>query len=179
MSSANSVTIEGVLLRDATEDDLGRILEITNHAIVNTTAIWSLEPTTLDERRAWFRARREHGFPVLVAQLEDGRVIGFASYGEFRPRAGYRHTSEHSLYVDADVRGRGIGKALLAALIERAEAGGVHVLIGGIAADNEVSIRLHERFGFTTTGHLREVGRKFDRWLDLVFMQKILGDWPV
>ena len=163
-----------VRLRDATEADLPRILEITNDAILHTTAIWSLEPTTLDERRAWFVGRRERGYPILVAEGPDGRVLGFASYGEFRPRAGYRHTVEHSLYVDAAVRGRGIGSALLAALVDRAAADGVHVIVAGIDGENHGSIRLHERFGFAQAGRLHEVGRKFDRWLDLVFMQRRL-----
>jgi phosphinothricin acetyltransferase len=162
-------------LRDATEDDLGRILDITNHAIEHTTAIWRLEPVTLDERLAWFRARRGRGYPVLVAEGADGRVLGFASYGEFRTWAGYRHTVEHSVYVDAAERDRGIGSALLVALIDRAIAAGVHAVVGGIAAENTGSIRLHERFGFAKTGHLHQVGRKFDRWLDLVLMQRILA----
>jgi phosphinothricin acetyltransferase len=161
-------------IRDATEADLHRILDITNEAIAHTTASWSLEPVTLDERRDWFRAHCAHGYPILVAEDRDGGVLGFAAYGEFRPRAGYRHTVEHSIYVDALQRGRGIGTALLSALIDRALANGVHVMIGGIDADNTGSIRLHERFGFTATGQLHEVGRKFDRWLNLVFMQRIL-----
>ena len=163
-----------VRLRDATHADLPRILEITNDAILRTTAMWSLEPTTLEERRAWFDARRERGYPVLVAVDPEGRVFGFASYGEFRPRAGYRQTVEHSLYVDAALRGRGIGSALLAVLIERARADGHHVMVAGIDGENSGSIRLHERFGFEQVGRLHEVGRKFDRWLDLVFMERRL-----
>ena len=163
-----------VRLRDAAEADLPRILAITNDAILRTTAIWSLEPTTLDERRAWLRGRRERGYPVLVAVGADGRVLGFGSYGEFRPREGYRHTVEHSLYVDAAARGRGIGSALLSALLERAAAEGRHAVVAGIDGENHGSIRLHERFGFEHVGRLREVGRKFDRWLDLVFMQRLL-----
>jgi phosphinothricin acetyltransferase len=161
-------------VRDATEADLGRILEITNDAIEHTTAIWSLEPSTLDERRVWFRTRCERDYPVLVAEGSNGAVLGFASYGEFRPREGYRHTVEHSIYVDAAERGRGIGTALLSTLVDRALAAGVHVMVGGIDADNAGSIRLHARFDFTTSGQLLQVGRKFDRWLDLVFMQRIL-----
>jgi len=161
-------------LRDATEVDLERILEITNHAIAHTTAIWSLASTTLDERAAWFRVRRERGFPVVVA-VDAERVVGFASYGEFRPREGYRHSVEHSLYVDAELRGRGIGAMLLANVVERARVAGLHAMIGAIDADNAVSIRLHERHGFRVVGHLPEVGRKFDRWLDLIFMQRMLG----
>lgn len=164
----------GVHVRDAMESDLGRILEITNTAIEHSTANWALEPTTLQERLSWLREHQERGYPILVAQRADGRVIGFAAYGEFRPKQGYRLTVEHSLYVDPAERGRGIGSAMLAALIERATSAGVHVMIGGIDGDNAGSMRLHRRFGFETTGHLREVGRKFDRWLDLVFMQRIL-----
>lgn len=161
------------VLRDATAADLQRILEITNDAIAHTTANWSLAPTNLDERQAWFREHERRGDPVLVAEC-DGRVIGFAAYGAFRPKEGYRHTVEHSVYVDADERGRGVGKMLLGAIIERAIAAGVHVMIGGIEGENIASIRLHERFGFEKTGHLRQVGRKFDHWLDLILMQRIL-----
>jgi L-amino acid N-acyltransferase len=160
-------------IRDATEADLPDILEITNEAIANTVAVWTLVPTTLAARRDWFNDRRARGFPVLVAQA-GGSVIGFASFGDFRPWEGYLHSVEHSLYVRPEAQGRGAGKALLAALIERATAMGKHVMIGGIEAGNAVSIGLHRRAGFEEAGTLREVGRKFDRWLDLLFMQKIL-----
>ena len=165
--------VDNVRVRDATEADVPRILEITNEAIEHTTANWSLEPTTLRERLEWFGEHQQHGWPVLVAVRPDDRVIGFATYGEYRAKAGYRFTVEHSIYVDAAERSRGIGSMLLATLIDRAVAAGVHVMIGGVAGDNVASIRLHARFGFTVTGHLREVGRKFDRWLDLVFVQRI------
>jgi L-amino acid N-acyltransferase YncA len=170
-----STDVDAVGVRDATEVDVPRILEITNEAIEHTTANWSLEPTTLEERLAWFREHRQHDWPVLVAVRPDERVIGFATYAEFRPKAGYRFTVEHSIYVDASERSRGIGSTLLAALIDRGTAAGVHVMIGGVASDNIASIQLHERFGFTVTGHLHEVGRKFDRWLDLVFVQRLLS----
>lgn len=163
-----------MIVRDATPEDVQRILDITNEAITHTTANWSLEPTTLDERREWFQEHQRGGYPVLVAE-DDGSVIGFAAYGPFRPKAGYRFTVEHSVYVDTAQRGHGVGRELLAALIERAVASGVHVMIGGIDADNIASIRLHARFGFQQTGCLRQVGRKFDRWLDLLIMQRILS----
>ena len=172
-SSQITVACVACLVRPATEADLQRILEITNHAIAHTTANWSIEPTDLDERCRWFHEHVSRGYPVLVAELE-GRVIGFGAYGEFRPKPGYRHTVEHSVYVDANERRHGVGSALLAALIEHATAAGLHVMIGGIASDNIASIRLHERFGFEVTGHLRQVGYKFDRWLDLMFLQRIL-----
>ncbi len=160
-------------IRDATAADLPAILDITNEAIANTVAVWTLAPTTLAARREWLQDRQARGFPVLVA-LHDGAVAGFASFGDFRPWEGYLHSVEHSLYVRPDMQGRGIGKALLAALIARATALGKHVMIGGIEAGNAASIGLHHRAGFTETGRLHEVGRKFDRWLDLVFMQKTL-----
>ena len=171
---SDNATPRSYTVRDATDDDLGRILEITNEAIAHTTANWSLEPTTLDERREWFREHRDRGDPILVAEAVDGCVVGFSAYGPFRTKAGYRHTVEHSIYVDASVRGRGIGTLLLGALIERAIAARAHVMIGGIAGGNEASIRLHARFGFTKVAHLEQVGRKFDRWLDLIFVQRIL-----
>ena len=166
-------------VRDAIEADLPAILAIINEATLNTTAVWGITPTTLEARRAWWQERTEAGFPVLIA-AEGDAVLGFASYGSFRPWEGYKHTVEHSVYVDAAARGKGVGRALLAALIARATASDKHVMIAGIDASNSVSIRLHAAFGFTEAGTLRQVGRKFDRWLDLLFMQRLLssGDAP-
>jgi phosphinothricin acetyltransferase len=161
-------------VRDATEADLPAILAIINEATVNTTAVWGLAPATLEARHAWWRDRVEAGFPVLVA-AEGDAVFGFASYGSFRPWEGYKYTVEHSVYVDAAARGRGVGRLMLGALIDHATASGKHVMVAGIEAGNTVSIRLHAAFGFTACGTLTQVGRKFDRWLDLLFMQRILS----
>lgn len=161
------------MIRDATEADLPRILAITNQAVLESTALWTIAPATLESRTAWLHDRQSHGFPVLVAE-DAGTVAGFASYGPFRPHDGYLHTVEHSLYVDPPMQGRGFGRALLAVLIERAQAAGVHVMVGGIEATNIASIRLHRAAGFETAGTLREVGRKFGRWLDLTFMVRVL-----
>ena len=158
-------------IRDANEADLPRILEITNEAIANTTAVWSIKPATLEARRTWLQDRQGRGFPVLVAD-EDGAVLGFASYGDYRPWDGYLHTVEHSIYVHPNAQGRGLGRTLLAALLERAEAQGKRVMVAGIEASNAASIALHRRAGFEEAGVLRDVGRKFGRWLDLLFMQK-------
>jgi L-amino acid N-acyltransferase len=165
---------EAVMIRDAHEGDLPAILAITNDAILNTTAIWDVDPVSLESRRDWWADRVRDGFPVLVADA-DGTVRGFGSYGPFRPRAGFRHTVEHSVYVAPDTQGQGIGRAMLRALIERAEAARLHVMIGGIEAGNVASIALHKAAGFQEAGTLRESGHKFGRWLDLLYMQKILG----
>ncbi len=162
-----------IVVRPATEADLPTILAITNDAIRHGTALWTITPATLQSRRDWMAERVADGFPVLVAERADG-VVGFGSYGRFRPHEGYAGTVEHSLYVDEASRGVGVGRALLQALLEAATGCGMHVMIGGIEAQNAASIALHERAGFTRSALLLQVGRKFDRWLDLLFMQKRL-----
>ena len=162
-------------VRDATEADLPGILAINNEVIATSTAVFSDRPVTLEERQAWFAARAGQGYTVLAATGNDGSVLGFASFGDFRAWPGYRYTVEHSVHVGADARGRGIGSALMPPLLERAASLGKHVVVAGINADNAGLIRMHERLGFERTGHLRQVGRKFDRWLDLVLMQRFLG----
>jgi phosphinothricin acetyltransferase len=158
------------VLRDATEADLPAILAIYNHAVAETTAIWNEVLVDLDNRKAWFEARRARGFPILVAEVE-GRIAGYASYGDWRPFDGFRHSVEHSVYVEKDHYGRGLGKALMAALIERARAGRIHVMVAAIEAGNTGSIALHTSLGFRLVGIHHEVGRKFDRWLDLAMME--------
>jgi L-amino acid N-acyltransferase YncA len=160
------------LIRDAREDDLAGILAIYNHVIAHTTAVYTETPAPLADRDAWFKARRAGGLPVLVA--DDGGVIGFASFGDFRPWPGYARTVEHSVHVAEAARGRGIGSALVRRLVEEARARNKHVMIGGIDAGNVASIALHRRLGFTEAGILREVAQKFGRWLDLLFMQRML-----
>jgi L-amino acid N-acyltransferase len=161
------------LLSDATEDDLPGILAIFNDVIANTTAVYREQPVTLEERRSWMQSRIAQGYPVLVAR-DSSSVVGFASFGEFRAWPCYRNTVEHTVHVRADSRGCGIGRSLLEALLPRARGLGKHVVVAGIDGDNAVSMRLHQRFGFLEVGRFREVGRKFDRWLDLVFMQRFL-----
>jgi L-amino acid N-acyltransferase YncA len=158
-------------IRDAGEPDLPGLLAIYNEVIATSTAIYSDVPTTLEERTAWWRARVGTGYPVLVA-VDDSGVLGFSTFGDFRTWPGYRFTVEHSVHVRADTRGRGVGRELVKALFPRATALNKHVMIAGVDAANEASIRFHERLGFEKAGHLREVGHKFDRWLDLVFLQR-------
>ena len=162
-----------ILIRPAVAADVAPILEITNHAILCTTAIYDYDPRTLAFQQAWFDSRLNSGFPVFVAQV-DHRVVGYGSYGMFRERQAYRTTAEHSVYVADGFSGRGIGGKLLVALIDHAKKSGIHSLVGGIDAANTDSIRFHEKYGFERAGLIREVAFKFDRWLDLVFMQKIL-----
>src|SRR5271170_3833201 len=160
-------------IRDATEEDLPGLLAIYNEVIATSTAIFSCDPVTLEDRRQWWRARTAQGYPVLVARDAHG-VAGFATFGDFRAWPGYRFTVEHSVHVRVDCRGQGLGTQLVQALLPRAAACNKHIMIAGVDAANAASIRFHERLGFTQVGHLREVGYKFDRWLDLVFLQRRL-----
>ena len=161
------------IITDAEERDLPGVLAIFNDVIAHTTAVYREEPVPLEERRAWMESRTALGYPVLVARDESG-VLGFASFGDFRAWPCYRNTVEHTVHVRADARGKGIGRGLVEALLLRALELGKHVLVAGIDADNAVSLRLHQRLGFEEVGRFREVGRKFNRWLDLVFLQRFV-----
>jgi L-amino acid N-acyltransferase len=162
-----------MLIRDASDDDVPGILAIYNDVIATSTAVYREDPATLDDRRQWFEARRAQGHPIIVA-ADDSGLVGFASYGDFRTWPGYRFSVEHTVHIRADQRGRGVGTSLMQVLIRRAFDQGKHVIIGGVDADNESSLRFHERLGFERVAHLRQVGFKFGRWLDLVFVQRIL-----
>jgi len=162
-----------MIVRDAEEADLEAIRTIYNAAVAETTAIWNEVLVDLDDRRRWWNARRAAGFPVLVAEI-DGRVAGYGSFGDFRAFDGYRHTVEHSVYVAESLRRRGAARALMVALEARARALGKHAMVAGIEAGNAASIALHRELGFTPAGVLPQVGRKFDRWLDLAFLVKLL-----
>ena len=160
-------------IRPATAADLPSILAIYNDAILHTTAVYDYTPHTLEMRQAWFTAKQQAGFPVLVAEVL-GQVAGFGSLGAFRAWEAYRYTAENSLYVDPHYRSQGLGKQLLANLMDAAIAMQLHAIVAGIDADNTISLKLHEQFGFQEVAHFPQVGYKFDRWLDLKFMQKLL-----
>jgi L-amino acid N-acyltransferase YncA len=160
-------------IRDAIEADMQAVTAIYNDAVANTTAIWNDTTVDVANRLAWFADRKRAGYPVLVA-VEGDEVIGYASFGDWRAFDGYRHTVEHSVYVRNDQHGKGIGKALMLALIDRARAIGKHVMVAGIEAGNTGSIRLHEKLGFENVGLLKQVGMKFGKWLDLAFLQLTL-----
>ncbi|RZJ31646.1 MAG: N-acetyltransferase family protein [Flavobacterium sp.] len=159
-----------ISVRHATAADLPEILEIVNHAIANTTAIYDEAPRSEKAHREWFDEKLEAGFPIIVAEL-DGHVAGFGAYGTFKPKTGYRFTVEHSVYVREDLTGKGIGKLLLSKLIDLAKAQNIHAMIGVIDAANTGSIAFHKQFGFIEIGTLKEVGFKFGRWLDVAFLQ--------
>ena len=161
-------------IRDGRESDLAGMLAIYNDAVLTTTAVYDYRPRTIEQQAAWFQAKQDQKLPVLVADIE-GTVAGFASYGPFRPWPAYLHSVEDSLYVAADLRRRGIGSTLLPALIQRASERGLHTMIAGIDATNAASLRLHAKFGFEPVALFREVGWKFERWLDLSFMQRMLA----
>jgi L-amino acid N-acyltransferase YncA len=160
-----------LLIRDAVEGDLPEVLAIYNDVIATTTAVYSEAPATLDDRRDWWRSRVAASYPVLVAVDRTG-IVGFSSFGEFRAWPCYRSTVEQSVHIRADRRGEGIGARLLIPLFPRAAALQKHMMIAAIDAQNEPSLRLHRRLGFEQAGYFREVGFKFGRWLDLVFMQR-------
>jgi phosphinothricin acetyltransferase len=150
------------------------ILAILNEAIENSTALYDYKLRTPAMMEEWFDDKEKGGYPVIGAIDERDRLLGFASYGQFRSRPAYKYTVEHSVYVEKTCRGRGVGRALLSAIIERARQQEYHNMIGGIDADNAVSISLHKKFGFEFCGRVRQAGFKFGRWLDLDFYQLIL-----
>lgn len=157
-------------IRDATETDIDAILEIYNDVLMHTTAIYNDQPAMREDRIAWWKARVAQGYPVLVAE-DAGAVVGFASFGDFRAWPGYRFTVEGTVHIRSDSRGRGIGTALLHAIVDRARTSGKHVMMAGVDAENTASLRYLKKFGFERAGYLREVGFKFGRYLDLVFLQ--------
>jgi phosphinothricin acetyltransferase len=150
------------------------ILAILNDAILNSTALYEYRPRTPESMTGWFAAKAADRYPVIGLEDAAGELLGFASYGAFRPHAAYKYSVEHSVYVRTDRRGRGIGRQLLQAVIDAAGGQGYHLLVGGIDATNRASIVLHERLGFTHAGTIRQAGFKFGRWLDLAFYQLLL-----
>ncbi len=172
MPARPAVLTEGVI-RPARREDCPAILEIYNEAVQNTTASYDIEPRTLEHRIRWFEDHQDNGLPVFVAERKHV-VLGWSSLSRYHDRYGYRFTVENSVYVAADFRGRGLGSRLLNPLIEAARLRGFHAIIAGVDATNEASLRLHARFGFEKVGHFRQVGHKFGRWLDVVYLERLL-----
>jgi len=151
------------------------ILAIFNDAIINSTALYDYKPRTLEIMAAWFDGKVKGNYPVIGIENDAGDLMGFGSYGAFRAFPAYKYSVEHSVYVDARFRGKGIGKRLVQEIIAAAQRQNFHILVGGIDATNAVSIRLHESLGFVHCGTIRQAGFKFGRWLDLAFYQLILA----
>ena len=160
-------------IRPAQPGDLPAISEIYNEAVLNTTASYDYEPRDMTHRVAWFDLHRKQDLPVFVAENEGG-VIGWSSLSKYRDRVGYRFTVEDSVYIAEAHRGKGVGKLLLAPLIQAARDRNLCAIIGAIDADNKASIRLHAGFGFETVGHFKKVGYKFERWLYVVYMELLI-----
>ena len=150
------------------------ILDIFNDAILNSTALYEYEPRTMEFMATWFTAKAQANFPVIGAEDQDGKLVGFASYGHFRNWPAYKYSVEHSVYVHKDSRGAGVGTLLMREVIRTVQQNGYHMLIGGIDATNQPSIRLHERLGFAHCATIAHAGFKFGNWLDLVFYQLLL-----
>lgn len=153
----------------------GAILAIFNDAIANSTALYDYKPRTAESMVGWFEAKNRGRYPVIGIEDDAGTLMGFGSFGPFRAWPAYKYTVEHSIYIDSRFRGQGHGRVLLEAIVAAAVTHDYHVLVGGIDAANAVSIRLHERLGFTHCGTVQQAGFKFGRWLDLAFYQKILA----
>ena len=163
-----------VEIRPAEKDDLDAMLAIYNDAIINTTAVYDYQPRASETQRQWFETKQAQRLPVFVAH-DGATIVGFGSFGPFRPWPAYQYTAENSLYVDSAHRRKGAGQALLDSLLQAAQTGGYHAMVAGIDATNEASLALHRKAGFQPVAHFREVGWKFERWLDLVFMERMLG----
>jgi phosphinothricin acetyltransferase len=159
-------------IRLAAQTDLPAINEIYNHYVLHSTCTYEEEQTSAAEREVWFLS---HGplHPITVAESE-GLIVGWASLSPFRTRSAYRRTVENSVYVRHDRQRQGIGLALLADSVDRAKALGHHTIIAGVDFEQAASVSIHQRLGFEQVAHLKEVGFKFDRWLDVVYLQKLL-----
>lgn len=163
-----------IQIRLARESDIPAILAIYNDAVLNTTASWDYEPSTLEQRTRWFELHKQLGLPIFVAESAPATVVGWGSLSKFREKIGYQFTVEHSLYVTAECRRQGIGRAILVTLIDSARDLGKHAIIGGVEAGNAASVTLHQSLGFEQVAYFKQVGYKFGRWLDLIFFQNVL-----
>lgn len=152
------------------EVDAAMILEIYNDVILTSTAVYKYEVESLEQRVAWLKEKEEAGFPVFVYE-EAGEVVGFGTYGWFRPYPAYKYTIEHSVYVHKNHHQKGIGRKLMDKLIAQANAEGYAMMIAGIDASNLGSIRMHEKLGFIHSGTINKCAYKFGRWLNLAFYQ--------
>ncbi len=166
--------MESITVRPAIRTDVPAILDIYNDAVLNTTASADYEPRSLQSRYNWFDEHTLDGYPIFVAVTGSSEIVGWSSLSRYKERIGYRYTTEDSIYIHPQWRGMGIGKLLMPPLIDAARELGLHAIVGGITADNLASIKLHAQFGFEKVAHYRETIYKFDQWLDVVYMEKLL-----
>lgn len=160
-------------VRLATLDDAESIRAIYNLEVLTSTVTFDLVPRSLDDQREWLRAR-SGAHVVVVAEDDDGEITGFGSLSPYRDRPAYSTSVEDSVYVDREHQGQGVGRLVLAGLVERAAQHGFHTVMARIVGGHEASIGLHRALGFEEVGTEREIGRKFGRWLDVVVMQRLL-----
>ncbi|MCL4148506.1 UNVERIFIED_CONTAM: hypothetical protein GTU68_002821 [Idotea baltica] len=161
------------MIREAIKDDLIQISEIWNHYIINTSYNYDNEPKDMPFFEDFFEEKKRNSYPILVIE-DEGKVVGYATYGQFRARSGYKHSLEHGVYLYPNLQGKGLGKKLMTALIERAKKDGHHSMTAGIDTRNKGSISFHQRFGFKEIGTFKEIGFKNGEWLDCVFYQLLL-----
>ena len=160
------------MIRPAYEADNAQIAAIWNLEAVGTTATTDTEPRSADAQRAWLAAH-DAAYPALVAAVGE-EVVAFGALAPYRPKPSYARTAEDSVYVKDGWRGKGLGGLILEALVQRARCCGHHSMIARVIADNEASLRLHERHGFARVGHERQVAFKLGRWLDVITLQRLL-----
>lgn len=161
------------LIRHAIKKDVSAILDIVNYEIIHSTVLYDYKERTYDFQLRWFEKKAKDGLPAIIAEKEN-KIVGFGSYGIFRPWDAYQFSVEHSIYISKDKRGTGIGTLIMTELIHLAASAGYHTMIAGIDASNNRSVEFHRKFGFIEIGTFKEVGYKFNSWLDLVFMQLFL-----
>ena len=162
-----------VRIRNAVKADLPAILQIYNYYVANSTATFDTELQTKEHRNDWWHDHARNGLPILVAE-QDGEVIGWGSWSFYHSRCAYRQTVEPSLYIAREHLGERLGRKLMEALMDAARDRGYHCAVVLVCAENQASLRLLAEFNFEVVGTLKEVGVKFDRWLDVTIVQKIL-----
>jgi L-amino acid N-acyltransferase YncA len=163
------------IITSATLADAPAIAEIYAHHVLHGTASWEIQPPSPGEMAQRMAKALDHGWPWLIARDAAGALLGYAYAAQYNPRAGYLYACEDSIYLRHDALGRGIGTALLAALIDAAEAWGFRQMVAGIAGSEPASVALHARAGFVEVARLRSMGRKHGQWLDVIYMQRALG----
>lgn len=163
-----------MLIRQAVESDLPSLLAIYNYEVVNSVATFDMEPKNLEQRRVWFDEHNVGNHPLIVAEVE-GRVVGYASLSSYRVKEAYAATVELSVYVDVAYRGKGVATRLMDAILEMARKDeSIHLVVSVITGENEASVKLHEKYGFSYCGTVHQVGFKHGRYLDIVTYELIV-----